>query len=127
MKIMADLTAEIAEHSNHPLTQQETSQLTPVQTIIMSAAEKTHVNEQLNWWETFNLVLFFTSLALVFAFLSACFRYFGVSASHYALCCKHRPHIRPHSRSRRAKSEVMDTSPPVRMHDLLPTTATSYI
>ena len=40
MNIMADLTAAMAEHSSHPLSQQEISPLTPVQTIIMTAAEK---------------------------------------------------------------------------------------
>jgi hypothetical protein len=127
MNIMADLTAAMAEHSNHPLTQKEISPLTPVQTIIMTAAEKTHVTEQLSWWETFKRVLFFTSLALVFAFLFACFRYFGIFACLYAMCCKPRPHIRPRSRSRRARSEVMDTSSPVRMRDLLPATVTSSV
>ena len=74
MNIMADLTAAMVEHSNHPLTQKETSPLTPVQTIIMTATEKTHVTEQLSWWETFKQVLFFTSLAHVFVILFACFR-----------------------------------------------------
>jgi hypothetical protein len=122
---MADLTAAMAEHSNHPLSQQEISPLTPIKTIIMTAAEKTHVTEQLTWWETFKLVLFFPSLALVFAFLFACFRYFGIFACLYAMCCKPHPQIRPRSRSRRARSEVMDTLTTVRMRYLLPTTVTS--
>jgi hypothetical protein len=90
MNIMADHTAAMAEHSNHPLTQKEISPQTPVQTIIMTAAEKTHVTEKLSWWETFKRVFFFTSLALVFAFLFACFRYFGIFACLYAMCCKPR-------------------------------------
>jgi hypothetical protein len=120
MNIMADMTAAMAEQSIHSGAAQEITPLTPVQTIIMTAAEKTHVSGQMSWWETFKLILFITSLVFVFAFLIAFLRYFGIFALIFAMCCKPRPRLHSSRVHRRRREEVLDSSPPIALRDLLP-------
>ncbi len=72
---------------------------------------------QMSCWETFKLILFITSLVLVCVFLIAFFRYFGIFALFFVICCNHRPWLHSSHVRRRRRQEILDSLPAVAFWD----------